>query len=134
MNRRLLLAFIGFFAVCAIFVYSYYSMSDVQNPLNVPQETTPSPSAAPSEGAVPSQTPDQAIISIEQKENAQPYCYIGEFNGRLSIYATQNSPTPDIITDIPLSILPAIDQETIRKGFFVYSKAELSKLLEDLGS
>lgn len=123
-----------------LFVYLGFTALDEQTPLTVPpSQLQASPSPTPSTPADPVHTPpteeiEYPIIQIEQNDQAKPYCYIKEFNGRLSIYASKESPIPDIITDIPLSILPAADQDIIRQGFFVYSEADLSKILEDLGS
>lgn len=141
MTKRMLAACIGFFTVCCFFAYLYYfSIDDSLSPI-VPQESeSPAPAPSPSSPVEyttepPAAPSEPSHIQLEQPSaGSQPYCYIKEFNGRVSIYATPAAPIPDIITDIPLSILPAVDQEAVRRGFFLYSEAELSKLLEDLGS
>ena len=140
MNKRLFTSFVGFFIVCCLFLYLYQS-SDAQIAPSVPnKEKRPLPSPITPIRAVPlppsSDSPINVPIGAATPPNAaeRSYGYINEFNGRLAVFADIHSPIPDIVTDITLSILPEADRQIIRQGFFVYSEAELSKLLEDLGS
>ena len=62
------------------------------------------------------------------------YCSLGEYNGRVAIFAPDERDLPRSITAIAVQTLPCADREALSGGIAVYSREELYARLEDFGS
>ena len=62
------------------------------------------------------------------------YCRLGDYEGHIAIFAPDGPDTPQRVTAIAVYMLPSADREALRGGIPVYSREELYRLLEDLGS
>ena len=62
------------------------------------------------------------------------YCSLGEYNGRVAIFAPDERDLPRRITAIAVHTLPCADRKMLSEGLAVYSREELYARLEDFGS
>ena len=62
------------------------------------------------------------------------YCSLGEYHGRVAIFAPDERTLPRQITAIAVYTLPSADREALSGGIAVYSREELYARLEDFGS
>ena len=62
------------------------------------------------------------------------YCSLGEYNGRVAVFAPDERTLPRQITTIAVHTLPSADREALSGGIAVYSREELYARLEDFGS
>lgn len=63
-----------------------------------------------------------------------PSYVLGERDGSIAVYRSDDPDTPITITNIPLSTLREADRSMISAGLIAGSEDELLMLLEDLGS
>ena len=62
------------------------------------------------------------------------YCSLGEYHGRVAIFAPDERTLPRQITAIAVHTLPSADRAALSGGIAVYSREELYARLEDFGS
>lgn len=62
------------------------------------------------------------------------YCSLGNYEGRVAIFAPDERTLPRQITSIAVHTLPSADREALSGGIAVFSREELYRRLEDFGS
>lgn len=138
MNRQKIIYFLPIVIVLSLFFAFLFILSDDGVRKNVPP-------ADNKKAGVIAVNPAPSATSNTNKENKDnsnirsssaklPKYFVTDFNGRVAIFSDEHSPIPDEITSIRIINLPVTDQELIQNGINIDSTAELSKLLEDLGS
>ena len=73
----------------------------------------------------------QNALSLEDTAQAQTHMMVVDEGGRVCVYLNDELM---LSTDIPIASLPLADREALSNGIIVDSQAELTQLLEDLGS
>ena len=74
-----------------------------------------------------------AMLTLSGARRAE-YCSLGEYNGRVAVFAPDERTLPRQITTIAVHTLPSADREALSGGIAVYSREELYARLEDFGS
>ena len=74
-----------------------------------------------------------AMLTLSGGRRAE-YCSLGEYHGRVAIFAPDERTLPRQITTIAVYTLPSADREALSGGIAVYSREELYRRLEDFGS
>jgi hypothetical protein len=135
LNRKAIF-YIPLVALLLIFCAFLFFMSDDTNIQNVPDNNRLSISAPANNPQIQPQNDEQdppAINDNSNNNNDFPI-FIRDFNGKIAIFREENSPLPEEITNIRTYSLPDADKELILNGISIENHAQLSRLLEDLGS
>ena len=74
-----------------------------------------------------------AMFALSGGKKAE-YCSLGEYHGRVAIFAPDERTLPRQITAIAVHTLPSADRAALSGGIAVYSREELYARLEDFGS
>ena len=74
-----------------------------------------------------------AMFALSGGQKAD-YCSLGEYHGRVAIFAPDERALPRQITAIAVHTLPSADRAALSGGIAVYSREELYARLEDFGS
>lgn len=74
-------------------------------------------------------TPTGADVTAESRA-PEPLAYVGEWEGKLAVFRTENAP-PDEVYDVFIASLPAAEQAALAAGIPVFDEVALQKLLED---
>ncbi len=77
------------------------------------------------------------VVLLKQVNKTCPNHYLLSVNkGYIAIYKFNEDSTKELIenTDIPINILPNVDQEKLQKGILVNTMKEINELLEDFSS
>ncbi len=74
-----------------------------------------------------------SMLTLSGSRKAE-YCSLGEYHGRVAIFAPDERTLPRQITAIAVHTLPSADREALSGGIAVYSREELYARLEDFGS
>jgi len=125
---------IGFIAAC-IYALSFIS-TDEKDSGFVPQPRTESMSAVSSTGAsaLPLSS-ERTRYGIADETSALDNIYwAGLFDGRIAVFSSQSSDTPELMTDISVSTLTADDRRLLEKRIALYGRQGLTSFLEDFGS
>lgn len=86
--------------------------------LNTPDPPAPDPVVTPSG--------QQAALPTAPS----PYAYVGEWEGRLAVFRTENA-APETVYDVFIASLPPSEQQALRARIPVANEVELQGLLED---
>lgn len=79
----------------------------------------------------------ERVVLLKQINKVCPDHYLVSVNGGyIAIYKYNEDSEKELIkqTDIPINILPIVDQEKLQKGILVNTKDEVNQLLEDYSS
>ena len=79
----------------------------------------------------------EKVVLLKQLNKVCPNHYLVSVNkGCIAIYKYNEDGNKELIkqTDIPINILPIVDQEKLQKGILVNTKKEVNQLLEDYSS
>ena len=75
-----------------------------------------------------------SMIALSAAAPRQEYCRLGDYGGRVAIFAPDERTLPRQITAIAVYTLPSADREALGAGISVYSREELYARLEAFGS
>ena len=91
--------------------------------------------ASPRPGGKAGQPAQSVRPSDGQQECSDNSKYtVTAYEGRLAVYLTTHMDSPQYVTDVDISTLPAADREALQKGIPVYTEEELTSVLEDYSS
>lgn len=91
--------------------------------------------ASPRPGGKAGQPAQSVRPSGGQQERSDNSKYtVTAYEGRLAVYLTTHMDSPQYVTDVDISTLPAADREALQKGIPVYTEEELTSVLEDYSS
>ena len=79
----------------------------------------------------------EEIILFQRKEQICPdHYFVSEMNGLIVVFKFNEAGERYVVekTNIPVSHLPDIDQEKIKRGILIRTRAEVNQLLEDYSS
>ena len=85
-------------------------------------------------------SPLQTVSHQSQKVEVQPvekalYQYVvRDYQGKIAVYSSMESLTPQYVTDFDTAVLPLKDREMLKEGIGLRNQEELQMLLEDYGS
>ena len=74
-----------------------------------------------------------AMFALSGGKKAE-YCSLGEYHGRVAIFAPDERTLPRQITAIAVHTLPSADREALRRGITLESETELTHKGEPTGS
>lgn len=75
--------------------------------------------------------PNQNINHSSSTTSIQPIYILKEYNGNIAVYRYGETQPIDILSEIVYYSLPKYDREQLKKGIYIYSEAELQRLIED---
>ncbi|HZJ76728.1 MAG TPA: BofC C-terminal domain-containing protein [Oscillospiraceae bacterium] len=79
---------------------------------------------------------EKIVLSRQANKVCPSHYLVIVDNGYITIYKYNEDGSRELVeqTDIPINILPVMDQEKLRKGILLDTKKEVNQLLEDYGS